>query len=64
LKVEGKRILEESGVVQFPCSAQRAVEAKERTAVAMPDSLILRDGGRPACVSKKFKEERNPGGRR
>jgi hypothetical protein len=53
LKVEGKRTLEESGAVKFPCSAQRAVEAKERTAVAMPDSLILRDGGRPACVSKR-----------
>jgi hypothetical protein len=42
LKVDGSRTREESGVDKFPCSAQRAVEAKERIAVAMPDSLILK----------------------
>ena len=57
MKFEGSRTGAERGVVRFPCWTQRAVEAKERMAVAMPDNLILRNGGRPAGGSKGLKRK-------
>jgi hypothetical protein len=43
-------------LVKFPFSAQRVVDAKERTAAPIASSLILKDGGRRA-------EEQNRGGK-
>lgn len=57
LKVEGRINREASGFVKFPFSAQRVVDAKERTAAPIVSNLILKDGGRPA-------EELNRGGKK
>jgi len=43
LKVEGKMSFEVSGFVKLPFSAQRAVEAKERTAVAIANGLMVKN---------------------
>lgn len=48
MKFEGSIIREVSGFVKLPFSTQRAVEAKERTADAIANGLILKDKGRPA----------------
>ena len=54
MKFEGRSTRDVGGFVEFPFSAQMATAARERTAVAMPESLILRKGGRPAGVWKKI----------
>jgi hypothetical protein len=43
LKFEGRINREVRGFVKFPFSAQRAVEAKERTAVAIANVLMLKN---------------------
>jgi hypothetical protein len=43
LKFEGRINREVRGFVKFPFSAQRTVEAKERTAVAIANVLILKN---------------------
>lgn len=47
---EGRINREVSGFVRFPC-AERAVDAKERTADAIANGLILKNAGRPAVES-------------
>lgn len=42
LKVEGSINRDVRGFVKFPFSAQRVVDAKERTAVAIANGLILK----------------------
>lgn len=42
MKVEGRINRDARGFVKFPFPAHRAVEAKERTAVAIANGLILK----------------------
>lgn len=53
LKFDGRINRDMSGFVKFPFSAHKAVAAKERTAVAIANGLILNRGGRAALESKR-----------
>lgn len=54
---------EVSGLVKLPLSAQSAVHAKERTADAIANGLILKKGGGPAGEYKWPWAEKSLNGR-